>query len=736
MNRYQYSEEARAALEAQQQPLAVFQTVDGQIATILVSDGFCRMLGYADRKQAMWDMEHEAYRDAHPDDRERIANAGRRFAGSGEDAEYEVVFRTKAGVDSGFHVIHGHGVHVYPEPGVRLAHVWYMDEGPYIEGDETTANGKMGRAINTVLHEESILRSANYDTLTGLLNLAYFFKRCEIRKPQVFSEGHQVCLLYIDLNGMKYYNHRNGFAEGDKLLKSFAELLTRTFGQEECCHIGADRFAVSAVEEGLADRLHLFFEAAKQMENQLPVRVGIYSTSLGDVPVTTAYDRAKIACDSIPRTEKSRYKYFTRELLDTDRNRRFIQSGIDRAIAEKHIQVYYQPIVRAVNGRVCDEEALARWIDPERGFMSPAEFIPYLEESGDIYKLDLFILDQVLEKMRRQKEAGLDIVPHSINLSRVDFIACDIVEEIRDRVDEAGVSRNLITIEVTESVVGNNFEFMKRRIAQFQELGFPVWMDDFGSGYSSVEVLQSIRFDLIKFDMSFLRRLNEGDAARIVLTEMMRMAGSLGVDTVCEGVETEEQVNFLREIGCSKLQGYYFCKPIPLEEILDRYRTGRQIGFEDPEASGYFETIGRINLYDLDVIACRDENVLHHSFSTIPIGIIEVNDKKVRLVRSNPSYRKFLKRFFGIQIRTSARKYSPFNTPMLDVMVKNSTEQGTPMLYDETMSDGSVIHSMARRISTNPKTGDIALAIAVLSVSMPNEDLTIDRIRQCEDASL
>ena len=729
MSRYMYPEQARMALEALQQPLAVYESVDGQIATILVSDGFCRMLGFKDREQAMTDLEHEIYVNAHPDDRERIAKAGRRFAGSGEESEYEVIFRTKAGADSGYHVIHAHGVHVYPEPGVRLAHVWYMDEGPYIEGEETTANGRMGRAINSMLHEESILRATNYDVLTGLPNLAFFFKQCEIWKVKLLREGQQVCLLYLDLNGMKYYNHRNGFAEGDRLLKSFADLLSRTFGLEECCHIGADRFAVAAIEEGLADRVRRFFDEVSLMENHLPVRVGIYSTSLGDAPVGTAYDRAKIACDSIPRTEKSRYKYFTRELLDASRNRRFIQTGIDRAIAEKHIQAYYQPIVRAVNGRVCDEEALARWIDPERGFMSPAEFIPYLEESGDIYKLDLYILEQVLEKMRRQKEIGLHIVPHSINLSRSDFIACDIVEEIRKRVDKAGVSRRLITIEVTESVIGSNLEFMKKEIAKFRALGFPVWMDDFGSGYSSLEMLQSIQFDLIKFDMSFLRRLNEGDGARIVLTEMMRMAVSLGVDTICEGVETEEQVIFLREIGCSKLQGFYYCKPIPIEEILDRYRTGRQIGFEDPEESGYYETIGRINLYDLDVIACRDESVLHHSFSTIPIGIIEMKDGKVRLVRSNPSYRKYLKRFFGIQIRPTRREYRPFFTPVLELMVKNNTEQGNPVIYDETMSDGTVVHTIARRISTNPKTGDIALAVAVLSVSMPEEDLSIERIR-------
>ena len=274
MNRYTYPDEARAAMERLQQPLAVYQLVDGRVVTILVSDGFCELLGYTDRKQAVWDMDHDMYKDVHPDDMKRISDASRRFAEGGE--EYEVVFRTKAGVKSDYHVIHAHGKHVYPEDGIRLAHVWYMDEGKYIKGNEHTGSW-MNRELNAALHEESILRTANYDALTGLPNLAYFFKRCEIGKARVQSEGKTGVLLYIDLNGMKYYNFRKGFAEGDRMLKKFAEIMAGTFGHEDCCHIGADRFAVSTTEDGLEERLQRFFDEVKQMEGHLPVQVGVYS---------------------------------------------------------------------------------------------------------------------------------------------------------------------------------------------------------------------------------------------------------------------------------------------------------------------------------------------------------------------------------------------------------------------------------------------------------------------------
>lgn len=719
MNRYTYPDEARAAMERLQQPLAVYQLVDGRVVTILVSDGFCELLGYTDRKQAVWDMDHDMYKDIHPDDMKRIADASRRFAEGGE--EYEVVFRTKAGVKSDYHVIHAHGKHVYPEDGIRLAHVWYMDEGKYIKGNEHTGSW-MNRELNAALHEESILRTANYDALTGLPNLAYFFKRCEIGKARVQSEGKTGVLLYIDLNGMKYYNFRKGFAEGDRMLKKFAEIMAGTFGHEDCCHIGADRFAVSTTEDGLEERLQRFFDEVKQMEGHLPVQVGVYSTGMEDVPVTSAYDKAKVACDSIRKSETSTWRFYTRDMSDRDKRRHYIQTNLDRAISEKWIKVYCQAIVRALNEKVCDEEALARWLDPEIGFLSPAEFIPQLEESGQIYKLDLYVLEQVLEKINLQKQNGMSIVPHSINLSRSDFEACDIVEEIRKRVDEADVRRDLITIEVTESLIGSDFDYMKKQIERFRSLGFPVWLDDFGSGYSSLDVLQSITFDLIKFDMSFMRRLDESENARIILTELMKMATSLGVDTVCEGVETEAQVRFLQEIGCSKIQGFYYCKPLPVEEILERYERGMDVGFEDTDASEYFDTVGRINLNDLDVITNLDGAAFQNAFSTVPIGIIEVRGDAARFIRSNPSYREFIRRLFGVDMSVLKQTFVKYKAPFMHHLVEKCSEPGSRTFYDETIPDGSVVHSFARMIGRNPKTGDTAIAVAVLSISDPPKE--------------
>ena len=244
------------------------------------------------------------------------------------------------------------------------------------------------------------------------------------------------------------------------------------------------------------------------------------------------------------------------------------------------------------------------------------------------------MLDQILEKMKTMQQANLYLVPHSLNLSRADFDSCDIVEEIRQRVDAAGIPREKLTIEITESIIGAHFDFMKEQIARFRDLGFRVWMDDFGSGYSSLDVLQSLRFDLIKLDMRFLQNFDKGDASKIILTELIRMAIGLGIDTITEGVETKEQAEFLKEVGCTKLQGFYYCRPVSTEEILERYEKGTQIGFENPDEDKYYATIGRVNLYDQAVIAREaSSDGIRHYFDTLPMAIIEFDGEYSQTVR-------------------------------------------------------------------------------------------------------
>ncbi len=718
MERYEFTKEQRAFLEGLRQPFAVYQFLNKKVVTLALSDGFCKLFGYEDRARAYYDMDHDMYKDTHPDDIARVANAAIQFATNG--GKYEVIYRTRKKESSGYVIIHALGEHVTTETGVQIAHIWYMEEGDYKEGRGTELN----RLINNALHEESILKANRYDYLTGLPSMTYFFDLAEAERKAILEEGDKPALLYINLLGMKYYNHKYGFADGDRMLRSFAKLMSGLFHNENCCRIGADHFAVLTEEKGLEEQLGILFEqwCQKSGDKHLHICVGIYPDHVEDIPISSAFDRAKMACDAIKGTYSSNFNYYNKNLREDLEKQQYILENFDRALKEKWIQVYYQPIIRAINGKACDEEALARWIDPDKGFLPPLSFIPYLEEAGLIYRLDLYMLDQILEHIKAKEAAGLYIVPHSLNLSRSDFDTCDIVEEVRKRVDAAGIKRDRISIEITESMVGSDFNFMKKQIERFQALGFPVWMDDFGSGYSSLDVLRGINFDLIKFDMGFMRKLDESHNGRIILSEMIKMAIALNVDTVCEGVETEEQMRFLQENGCSKLQGYYFAKPTPFDQVLEWQISHKPGGYENPEEYSYYESIGRINLYDFASIAKEDNDAFHNAFNTLPIAIIEAKGDSSRLVRSNPSYRDFIKRFFHCDMSSQESSFKKIADDFLQKIVQNCREHSFLSLFDDKMPDGSIVHSFARRIGVNPVTGNTAVAVAVLFVSNPNEE--------------
>lgn len=727
MEKYKLSEDQLSFINSMRQPFVICQFLNKTVKTLAVSDGFCELYGFHDRMEAYADMNRNMFRDAHPDDATRFTNALLLFAAEG--GKLDVVYRTKKKNESGYKVIHVMGERAAAPDGALLAHIWFMEEGDY--GDYSEGSGTvLNRGFNKALHEESIVNATRYDNLTGLPNLTFFFDLAEAGRKDMLRQGKSPALLYIDLNGMKHYNHKYGFSEGDQMLRYFAQLLSSIFHAENCCHIMADRFAVFIQEDDVEILLNRLFREWKEaaVPMRLPVCVGIYPHRMDGIPVGMAYDRAKIACDTLKGTYASSFRYYDKTLNEGFIKQQYVLEAFEAALSENWIQVYYQPIMRAINGKVCNEEALARWIDPEKGLLSPADFIPYLEDAGLIYRLDLYVLEKVLEHIKAKEAEGFYIVPHSINLSRSDFDSCDMVEEIRRRVDQAGVSRDRISIEITESVIGSDFEFIKSQIERFQALGFPVWMDDFGSGYSSLDVLQSIKFNLIKFDMGFMRKLDENEDGRIILTELMKMALALGIDTICEGVETEEQVRFLQEIGCSKLQGFFFSKPQPVDTVIEYHRNHKLTGYENPEESSYYSLLCGVNLYDVGVIAREEKTSLQNAYNTLPMCIIEVRDDSTRFARTNQSYRDFFMRFFGLDLSNVGPEFVKYDAAFMKNVVRTCCEQGIRTFYDEKMPDGSIIHSFARRIGINPVTKTTAIAIAVLSVREPNEKLMIGQI--------
>ena len=244
---------------------------------------------------------------------------------------------------------------------------------------------------------------------------------------------------------------------------------------------------------------------------------------------------------------------------------KYVVENIDIAIEEGWVKIYYQPVIRTLTGQLCGAESLARWIDPVHGFLSPDKFIGPLEDANLIYKLDSYIVEKACSDISEKLKNDHDAVPVSVNFSKLDFETADMLEVVENAVEKYNVPRDYIHIEITESMIVSDAGLMKKIIESFRSAGFEVWMDDFGSGYSSLNLLKDYQFDTLKMDMAFLQSFTEKSKA--ILTATITMAKNIGIMTLAEGVETQEQVEFLNSIGCGKLQGYFYGKPMPAEEF-------------------------------------------------------------------------------------------------------------------------------------------------------------------------
>ena len=726
MKQYNIDKKLLHVLENSCIPYAIYRFFDSRVEVLAVSDGLCDMFK-VDRESAYDILNNHIYDRDHPEDVARLGNATLRFATQGGD--FDVTYRTL--ISGAYRIVHARGKHVYDENGERLAVIWYSDEGPYVDDTKDLFDQAIEHAMSVSAH----VSGGDFDGMTGLPNTGYFFKLAESARERLLEEGEDPVLLYFDFNDMKNYNMKFGFSEGDRLIIGMSKILVHYFSNLNCCRFSGDHFGVVTIAARLEETLLSIFEEVSKLNGgrSLPLRVGIYKNSMGNVTAGVACDRAKMACDEKRNAISSCFNYFSDKLLKSERMRHYVLDNLDKAIREKWLQVYYQPIIRSANGKVCDEEALIRWIDPVRGFMSPAEFVPVLEDAKIIYKLDLYVLERILEKYKMLSEKGLEIVPCSLNVSRSDFEVCDIVEEIRKRVDEAGIAHDMLTIEITESGIGVDVDYICKQAELLTGMGFKVWMDDYGSGYSSPEILQIIPFHTIKLDMQFMRQFNKTPKSKVVISEIINMALNLGFEIVVEGVETAEQKDFLCEVGATKLQGYYFSKPLPLDEVMKRYDKGAKIGFENPKESDYYTAIGKINLYDISLVAVDEKSTEDHY--TIPMAIFEVGEDSAEVVRSNHEFIDAVKESFGVVIGNDGstvitRGINRYAADLLGSLIR-CARSGYQFIEDKMTEDGSTMHILFRKLADNQVTGKGAVAVIMMEKrkdSLENMGVTYGKI--------
>lgn len=426
-------------------------------------------------------------------------------------------------------------------------------------------------------HAQSILLKLSIsDEVTGIANMHYFRSQALELMHDKSVDIDKLIFLFLDVENFKILNEKYGFWEGNAFLKNFADMTEKVFKDSIVAHFSNDNFVVLTKNEAVQERLQTIRRNLLGMnyDTKLGLKVGAYKPENRECLPLIACDHARYACYSIKKHYNHDYCEYDSSMAANFQKKQYIINNIDEAIKAGHIKVYYQPVVNAANGKLCGLEALARWDDPQYGFLSPADFIQTLEEYYQIYKLDMYVVEKVCRNFVYAKEQGLALIPVSLNFSKLDFNLINLAEEVEECLKKYGVDKKLIHIEVTESTLSGDDERLKEMLKKFRTNGYALWLDDFGAGYSGLNVLKEYDFDMMKIDMKFLHGFSGNVKARQILKNIISMAKELGMSTLTEGVETEEAYQFLKENGCEQIQGYLFGRPMPDHELYEKVKAG------------------------------------------------------------------------------------------------------------------------------------------------------------------
>ena len=427
-------------------------------------------------------------------------------------------------------------------------------------------------------HEQKIRYLLDYDPMTGVMTMHGFRKRVEA----LLREHPDIPYLisYSNIKNFKYINDSLGMAAGDELLRFWAKKSQELLSEEEAIgRIEGDHIAVlrrvngeenfDLDEDAVLNPVRNFF-IDQGKKKHVQICSGVYLLTPRDyqqIDVDHMLDYARVAERRVRDTRKDGFEIYNPEQWELGKRLADVVGGLSAAIQAGEIQVWYQPQMDYATGKITGAEALCRWKHAKLGWLRPGEFIPTLEQAGLIYELDSFVWDRVCQDLRRWKEQGISCVV-SVNLSR-----CDIREDhnipghFYDLTRAYALAPEQMRVEITETAFTEDAAKLIATTVKLREFGFQVEMDDFGSGYSSLHMLKEVPVDRIKLDLDFLSDSGDAEKGRIIVTHMVKMVNALGMKMIAEGVENEAQAKFLYSRGCSEMQGYYFYKPMPVEEF-------------------------------------------------------------------------------------------------------------------------------------------------------------------------
>jgi diguanylate cyclase (GGDEF)-like protein/PAS domain S-box-containing protein len=496
----------------------------------------------------------------HPEDAARVYSAIDTYL-AGAEPRYECEFRIRA------------------RDGIWK---WVLSRGTIVSRDASgkplMMTGTMTDITEKKESEATVWRHANLDALTGIANRRLFRERLDLELHRSRRHGHQVAILYIDLDRFKEVNDLYGHDAGDLLLVHAVQRMQRCVRQTDTiARLGGDEFAIMMTE--LKDSRHVEFVCRDLLESiSSPFHVqknhAFVTASIGvaifPIDATDSEDllrRADQAMFTAKRSGKNQFCYFMQSMDDDAHRRLRISNELHHALANGQMSIHYQPIVDLSDGRIAKAEALLRWHHPTLGTIEPSVFIPYAEESGVIGPLGDWVFEQAAQAAQRWSARTGAIFQVSINKSPLQLMRRTPDTDSLRHLEALHLSGNHIAVEITEGMLLHALPNVIERLRDYRNAGVQVAIDDFGTGYSSMNYLQKFEIDYLKIDQSFIRDINSNTAHRTIAETMILMAHKLGLKAIAEGVETHEQLDILKEAGCDYGQGFLFSPPLPPEQF-------------------------------------------------------------------------------------------------------------------------------------------------------------------------
>lgn len=459
--------------------------------------------------------------------------------------------------------------------------------------------------IRKILNLENANKTLEDKAGRDILTNAYTVERFRhiAQKLLDTNPDKKYAVFYVDFADFKYINDLFGYAWGDRILKEYASIIQKDMRRDEVfCRVNADNFVILRCYESKKEVLERQKEVDGRIteymrksseKHALTVCCGLCCIEdvIEDLKIEGLMDRANFARKTVKTGKFDRYRFYNESIRRKLFEEKSIESNMETALEQREFKVYYQPKVELATNKVVCSEALVRWQKPDGTVISPADFIPVFEKNYTIPLLDRYVFEEVCRWLRHLLDMGREALPVSVNVSRLQFYNSDFVKVYAEIRDKYKVPASLLEIEFTETILFDNWEVLNGIVEDLHKAGFSCSIDDFGKGYSSLSTIQNLNIDVLKIDAVFFPNITTKEKDRLLVEGIIKLVRQFGVVTVAEGIETMEQVEFLRSVNCDIIQGYVFYRPMPeadYEALLYSLETKEREIHEVPQENSVF----------------------------------------------------------------------------------------------------------------------------------------------------